>query len=167
MRDRLQRWLPTEEKLRALRSVRWLGPVLRRPWLWQLTRRRVAAGAAVGVFFGLLIPVLQIPCAALGAVTMRANLPVAVVATLVSNPLTYAPIFVAAHRTGTALLGSVDDVQSERSLAEFAEQIEADGGLPRTGGSGRSASAGRSCSGSPRLPSWAQRSPGSASTSRG
>lgn len=105
LREKLKRWLPSQDALRQRRSLRWLGPLLRRPWLWQLSRRRVAAGAAIGVFFGLLTPVLQIGFAAILAVLLRANLPVAAASTLVSNPLTYVPIFVAAYRAGSALLG--------------------------------------------------------------
>jgi len=108
LRDRL----PKPEQLQAKRSLRWLGPLLRRPWLWQLTRRRVALGAAIGVFFGFVIPVLQIALSAVFAVLLRANLPVAAVSTLVSNPFTYAPIFVLAYRTGSAILGQkVDEAQ--------------------------------------------------------
>jgi uncharacterized protein (DUF2062 family) len=108
LRDRL----PKPEEMQANRSLRWLGPLLRRPWLWQLTRRRVALGAAIGVFFGFLIPVLQIALSAVFAVLLRANLPVAAVSTLVSNPFTYAPIFVLAYRTGSAILGQkVDEAQ--------------------------------------------------------
>jgi len=108
LRDRL----PKPEDIQAQRSLRWLGPLLRRPWLWQLTRRRVALGAAIGVFFGFLIPVLQIALSAVFAVLLRANLPVAAVSTLVSNPFTYAPIFVLAYRTGSAILGEkVDEAQ--------------------------------------------------------
>ena len=108
--------------MQAKRSLRWLGPLLRRPWLWQLTRRRVALGAAIGVFFGFLIPVLQIAMSAIFAVLLRANLPVAAVSTLVSNPFTYAPIFVLAYRTGSAILGEKVD---EAQLAAL-EQDEAD-----------------------------------------
>jgi uncharacterized protein (DUF2062 family) len=108
LRDRL----PKPEEMQAKRSLRWLGPLLRRPWLWQLTRRRVALGAAIGVFFGFVIPVLQIVLSAVFAVLLRANLPVAAVSTLVSNPFTYAPIFVLAYRTGSAILGQkVDEAQ--------------------------------------------------------
>jgi uncharacterized protein len=105
MRKHIGRWLPSPEALRAKRSLRWLGPLLERPWLWRLNRRSVAVGAGIGVFFGLLVPVLQIALAALFAVLLRANLPVAAVSTLVSNPFTYAPIFVAAYRVGAGLLG--------------------------------------------------------------
>jgi uncharacterized protein len=99
------RFIPTDESLRRHPSLRWLGPLLHRPWLWHMNRRTVAVGMGIGVFFGFLVPVLQIGAAAAFAVALRANLPVAVAATLVSNPLTYAPIGVAAYKVGSALLG--------------------------------------------------------------
>jgi uncharacterized protein len=122
----LSRWLPDEEKLRSSRSLRWLGPLVRRPWLWQLTRRRVALGAAIGVFFGLLVPVMQIAASAAAAGLMRANLPVAAVATLVSNPLTYVPIWVAAYQTGGRLLGDpVEATQARSQAAALVERLDA------------------------------------------
>lgn len=127
MRRRLQRWLPSQESLHNNRSLRWLGPLLRRPWLWQLTRRRVAAGAAIGVFFGFLIPVMQIALSAGAAILLRANLPAAAVSTLVSNPFTYVPIGVLAHRTGAVLLGETADAETARAQAEqLVEQFDAD-----------------------------------------
>jgi uncharacterized protein (DUF2062 family) len=118
IRRKLQRLLPSEETLRTHRSLRWLGPLLRRPWLWQLSRRRVAAGAAIGVFFGFVFPVLQIALAATAAVALRANLPSAAVSTLVSNPFTYVPIGVLAHKTGAALLGKPVDSEAARAQAQ-------------------------------------------------
>jgi uncharacterized protein (DUF2062 family) len=75
------------------------------PRLWHLTRRGVALGAAIGIFFGLTIPVAQIPLSAIAAIAMRANLPVAVTSTLVSNPVTFAPIYLVAYRIGTTITG--------------------------------------------------------------
>jgi uncharacterized protein (DUF2062 family) len=124
VRKKLQRWLPSEEDLRQRRSLRWLGPLLRRPWLWHLNRRSVALGAAIGVFFGFLIPVLQIGAAAVLAVLLRANLPVAAVSTLVSNPLTYAPIFLLAYQTGSALLGQQVDENKAAALAAVAKSSD-------------------------------------------
>lgn len=133
LRRTLQRWLPSEEKLRSHRALRWLGPLLRRPWLWHLSRRRVAMGAAIGVFFGFLVPVLQIAAAAGVAVLLRANLPVAAAATLVSNPLTYVPIWVAAYRAGAALLGEpIDQAQARAQAEALAAQLDADEADPRT-----------------------------------
>ncbi len=114
--------------MRQKRSLRWLGPLLRRPRLWHLSRRRVAAGAAIGVFFGFMIPVLQIGFAAGLAVLLRANLPVAAVSTLVSNPLTYAPIAVLAYRTGAGVLGERVDAAKVAALAEIDEHAPPEAG---------------------------------------
>jgi uncharacterized protein (DUF2062 family) len=81
----------------------------------------VALGAALGVFFGFLIPVAQILFSALFALLLRANLPVAAVSTLVSNPLTYGPIFVLAYRTGSTLLGEAPDAAQEAAVEKEAE----------------------------------------------
>lgn len=91
----------------------------------------MALGAALGVFFGFLIPVAQILFSALFALVLRANLPVAAVSTLVSNPLTYAPIFVLAHRTGAALLGEAADPRQAATVAQEATRSRAD---PQTWG---------------------------------
>lgn len=116
------RFLPTEDTLRAHKGLRWLGPLLHRPWLWHLNRRTVAAGVGIGVFFGFLIPVLQIAFAAAFAVLLRANLPVAAASTLVSNPFTYAPIAVAAYRVGAALLGEPASDAEAQSIGEEVEE---------------------------------------------
>lgn len=91
----------------------------------------MALGAALGVFFGFMIPVAQILASALVALLLRANLPVAAVATLVSNPFTYAPIFVLAHRTGAALLGKTPDPAEE---AQIEQQAHAPIDDPKTWG---------------------------------
>jgi len=121
-----QRWIPDEETLRNHPTLRWLGPMLRRRWLWHFSRRRVALGAGIGVFFGFLIPVAQIAGAALLAMLLRANLPVAAFATLVSNPLTFVPITVAAYHTGAALLGETPHPDAEGTIHRAMEQEDAD-----------------------------------------
>lgn len=100
----LRRFLPTREHIHSSRWLRWLGPHLLHPRLWHFSRRGVAVGVGLGVFFGLLIPIAQIPFAAATAVLLRANVPVAIGSTLVTNPVTFAPIYVLAHHVGTILL---------------------------------------------------------------
>lgn len=121
MRHWIRRRLPTKEALKAHPTLRWMGPLLRRPWLWQLNRRSVALGAGIGVFFGFMVPVLQIAGAAVFATLLRANLPVAAFATLVSNPVTYAPIGLLAYQTGAALLGESVAPEALQALDEIED----------------------------------------------
>lgn len=130
MKKRLKAWLPTPESIRNNRWLRWLGPLLQQPRLWHFSRRGIALGLAIGVFFGLLIPVAQIPFAATLAVLARANLPVAVASTLVTNPVTFGPVYYGAYRLGKAMLGedSVSDEEAARELAGVqASSLPSDG----------------------------------------
>lgn len=99
------RFLPRPETLQHNRWLRWLGPRILHPRLWHFSRRGVAMGVALGVFFGLIIPLAQIPLAAGAAVALRANLPAAVASTLVTNPVTSPPLYYAAWKLGHAVLG--------------------------------------------------------------
>ncbi len=129
MRRSFQRWLPTEDKLKSSRGLRWLGPLLNRPWLWHFNRKSVAAGVGIGIFFGFLIPFLQIAFSAIVAIVVRANLPVAAISTLVSNPFTFAPIFYLAYQTGHLVLGEPLNASDLDALGSGATQlIEATGG---------------------------------------
>lgn len=105
MKKRLLQLMPTPDALRGNRWLRWLGPALHHPRLWHMSRRGIALGMALGVFFGLLIPLAQIPMAAGAAVALRANVPAAVASTLVTNPVTFGPVYYAAWRLGSAILG--------------------------------------------------------------
>lgn len=102
------RWrehLPTRERLLASRWLRWLAPWLGDARLWRWSRRGVALGVALGVFFGLLVPLAQIPLTAVAAVVLRANLPAAAASTLVTNPVTFAPIYYGAYQLGAWVTG--------------------------------------------------------------
>ena len=120
-RTRLRRILPTAESVRGSRWVGWIGPALHHPRLWHLNRRGVALGMAIGVFFGFLIPVAQIPVAALVAVWLRGNLVAAVGSTLITNPFTFAPIYLLAYRIGAIFVGH-GDVPVDATLAQVALQ---------------------------------------------
>ena len=72
MKKRLKAWLPTPESIRNNRWLQWLGPLLHQPRLWHFSRRGIAMGLAIGIFFGLLIPVAQMPFAAALAVLVQA-----------------------------------------------------------------------------------------------
>lgn len=105
MPPRWRRFLPSRESVHQNRWLRWLAPHLTHPRLWHFSRRGVAMGVALGVFFGLLIPIAQIPFAAGVAILMRANVPAAIGSTLVTNPVTFAPIYYGAYQIGRWVTG--------------------------------------------------------------
>ena len=102
----LERFLPTRDAITQSRMLRWLGPRIHDPLLWHVNRRAVARGVAMGVFFGLMIPIAQIPAAAIASLLLRGNLWIAAVSTLVSNPLTYGPLYYFAYRLGAGVIGA-------------------------------------------------------------
>ena len=102
----LARHIPTREQLARNRFLRWLEPFLHHTHLWVWSRHGVALGVAIGVFFGLLIPIAQIPFSVGAAVVLRANVPAAAASTLVTNPITFAPVYYAAYRLGARLTGA-------------------------------------------------------------
>lgn len=104
MKQKFKQWLPDPETVRTNRWLRWMGPILKHPRLWHLSRKGIAMGLALGIFFGLLIPVAQIPFAAATAVLLRANLPMAVASTLVTNPVTFGPVYFGAYQLGKFIL---------------------------------------------------------------
>lgn len=100
-----KRFMPDPDLLGNTWGLRWLAPALKHPRLWHFSRRGIAAGLALGIFFGFLIPIAQIPFSAGFAVLLRANVPTAVASTLVTNPLTFGPIYYLAYQVGATLLG--------------------------------------------------------------
>jgi uncharacterized protein (DUF2062 family) len=115
--DRLRAMVPTRARIHDNRWLSWLGPVLGRPRLWRWSRRGVAMGVALGIFFGMLIPVAQIPLSVGAAVLLRANVPAAAVSTLVTNPLTFGPLYYAAYKLGYWVTGTPDKAGPENAAA--------------------------------------------------
>lgn len=109
MRKTLKRLLPSHE---AIHSNRWLRPfasTLLHPRLWHLNRHSAAGAVAVGLFCGLVPGPLQMLSAAILCVLLRVNLPLALLSTLYTNPLTIVPLYLLAFGLGKWLMG-VDGV---------------------------------------------------------
>jgi len=124
--DKIRARMPTREQIAANRWLGWLGPWLHQTKLWHWSRRGVALGVALGVFFGLLIPVAQIPLSVASAVVLRANIPAAALSTLVTNPLTFGPIYYGAYQLGAWVTGSKE---SPNSLAQATTDGDPDIGF--------------------------------------
>jgi uncharacterized protein len=96
---------------RAFRALR--HPKLRhRPWwqrlskplfdrsLWVPCRDTVASGLAIGLFFSMMPFIPQSIFAAIVAMRVKANIPFAMAACFISNPLTNLPFWIAQIRLG-------------------------------------------------------------------
>ncbi|MEO7247667.1 MAG: DUF2062 domain-containing protein, partial [Novosphingobium sp.] len=105
---RISAWMkghvPTRE---SLGKNRWLRPFSRhllRSELWRFNRRSVPRGMALGLFVGVMIPLAHFVVAAIVAVFVRANIPVAMAATFIGFPAIYVFIAAAAYKLGPWLL---------------------------------------------------------------
>lgn len=122
-RTRFFKWLPTSESIRENRFLKPFAHYLHHHYLWQFNRRSVAGGLAVGLFFGILIPFAQILLAAIAAVMLRVNLPVAAFSTLVTNPFTFPAVYFVAYRLGELLTGGEAPVPEEAIETEVKVKI--------------------------------------------
>lgn len=102
--DKIRSYMPARDELAR---NRYLAPIAHRfltPELWRFTRRSVPRGVALGVFAGFIIPVGQIFLAAFLALPARANVPLSVLVTFITNPFTFPFWAIVANRLGGFLL---------------------------------------------------------------
>lgn len=99
------RRLPDKERLRRSFLYRVFGKSILARDLWRLDARSVAGGFSIGLFiaFTPTIP-LQMVLACMAVLYFRANLPAALLACWVTNPLTAVPIYMTALRVGRSVL---------------------------------------------------------------
>lgn len=138
MFNKVTDWLwarfPSMPKREEMAENRWLAPfagTIRRSELWRFTRRSVPRGIALGIFAAFIIPLGQTLLAVVLSLPSRANLPLAAVTTLVTNPVTLPFWLFVANKVGHFVL-KIDAVtmgaanESVRSgwvqdLAQWAE----------------------------------------------
>ncbi len=85
--------------------------------LWKINKRSVVGGLALGLFVAFMPTLgIQMILAAFGAICFKVNLPIALAACWVTNPLTALPIYLAAWRLGRYLL---DDFTPLREIIEL------------------------------------------------
>lgn len=101
-----RRFLPDRDAVHTNRHLAWVArwPWLNHPNLWHLNRHSVAGGFAIGLFAGLVPGPLQMLTAALLAIPLKKNLPVALLTTFYTNPFTIAPLYLLAYGYGRLLL---------------------------------------------------------------
>lgn len=102
----LKRRLPNIHSVLGNRHLRWIGIGLKDSDLFHLNRRSVSMAFLVGLFTAFLPVPGQVFIAALLALAVRCNLPLAMALILVSNPLTIPPLTLVCYRVGAVLLGN-------------------------------------------------------------
>jgi hypothetical protein len=108
-RKHFRKFLPSHESIKRNRAIAFFGSALHHHNLWHLNRRSVAGGVAVGLFCGLVPGPVQMLSAALLAVLLRVNLPVAAVCTWYTNPFTIVPLYYAAYKLGLFVTGDMPE----------------------------------------------------------
>ena len=102
--DKIRAALPARDVLAA---HPWLKPIAHHvldPKLWRMHHEAVARGAGIGIFWAFVLPAGQILVAAANSVWWRANIPVAVGMTLITNPFTIGFWLWLAYQAGSLVL---------------------------------------------------------------
>src|SRR5690554_1246360 len=124
-RELLKRYMPSPERIKRSKSLRFMGIILHDPNLWHITRHSVARAMACGLFVAMLPIPMQMLVSAFIAVLIRANLPISVGMVWVTNPITMPPVFFTQYKVGTMLLGAPErSMPMELSLGWLASEIQ-------------------------------------------
>jgi len=92
--------------------------------LWGIRRRNVVPAFSLGLFIAFLPVPGHVLIAALTALALRINIPIAALTTFASNPLTVGPMFFLAYRVGLKLLSlQPQPFNFELSLVWFSERF--------------------------------------------
>jgi uncharacterized protein (DUF2062 family) len=94
------RYLKHPRRLKRNRLLHWFALHFLDKHVWRPTQHTLAGGLAVGMFVTSILFPGQMPVAVVLAGLFRVNVPIAIVACWLSNPVTFAPMIVAEVRVG-------------------------------------------------------------------
>lgn len=124
LRGFFKRILPGHGEIQKHEQLSILGDILHDPNIFHLNRHSAAGGVAIGLFVAFIPLPGQMLIAALVAILLRLNLPLAVVFVWLSNPVTIPPIFYLCYRTGAFVLRETPlELKFQASFAWFSEVI--------------------------------------------
>jgi hypothetical protein len=95
-----KRYMPHPDRIKANKSLRFLGALIHDPNLWHLNRHSVSRAVAIGLFWAMIPMPMQMVAAALVAIPARANLPISVGLVWLTNPITMPPVFYCSYKLG-------------------------------------------------------------------
>lgn len=100
----IHRFKPDTDKLRAHKSLQFLGPALHNANLWHFNRRSARNAVAIGLFCAFLPIPFQMVVAAFLAISFHAYLPLSIGLVWLTNPFTMPVIFYLCYEFGNFLL---------------------------------------------------------------
>lgn len=103
-KKRLKDLLPTPEKILESRTLKLFAPQLADPRLWHFNRHSLNKAVYIGVLSAFFPLPGQMLLALIGALIFRANVPMALGLTWITNPLTTLPVFYAGYYIGAKIL---------------------------------------------------------------
>ncbi|MDN6274940.1 DUF2062 domain-containing protein [Psychrobacter sp.] len=131
-KKRLKDLLPTPEKLNQNRTLKLFAPQLADPRLWHFNRHSLNKAVYIGVLSAFFPLPGQMLIALIGSLFFRANVPMALGLTWITNPLTSLPIFYAGYYIGAKII-DVPMISLRligRMIADFSLWALSDGANP-------------------------------------
>lgn len=131
-KKRLKDLLPTPEKILESRTLKLFAPHLADPRLWHFNRHSLNKAVYIGVLSAFFPLPGQMLLALIGALIFRANVPMALGLTWITNPLTTLPVFYAGYYVGAKIL-DVPMISLRvigRMISDFSLWIISDGANP-------------------------------------
>jgi uncharacterized protein (DUF2062 family) len=116
-RKLFRRVIPSPARIRQIKGLHVLGDWVYASNLWHINRYSSSMACFVGLFVAFLPIPGQTVVAALLAVYLRCNLPLAVGLVFTTNPVTMPPIFYMAYKVGALIIDvPLEDVDFELGL---------------------------------------------------
>ena len=119
----IKKYLPSRKRIGELKLSYYFGNRINDNRLWVLNRQSVSRATAVGLFCAYMPIPMQMLLAALFAIWMRTNLPVAIMLVWISNPLTWLVVYTPPYLLGLAITGesaiSITDITFEVMKQQF------------------------------------------------
>lgn len=129
---RLKNLLPTPEKILESRILKLFAPHLADPRLWHFNRHSLNKAVYIGVLSAFFPLPGQMLLALIGSLIFRANVPMALGLTWITNPVTSLPIFYAGYYIGAKII-DVPMISLRligRMVADFSLWALSDGANP-------------------------------------
>ena len=129
---RLKSLLPTPEKILESRTMKLFAPHLADARLWHFNRHSLNKAVYIGILSAFFPLPGQMLLALIGSLIFRANVPMALGLTWITNPLTTLPVFYAGYYVGAKII-DVPMISLRvigRMITDFSLWILSDGANP-------------------------------------